>query len=139
MLVYVRAPSPGQRRGECMNEHKNRPLAARVGFALAGLAHAVRAERSLRLQLIGLAVALALLVYWRPAPIWWAVVLLVSSAVIAAELFNTAIERLADQIHPAEHPQVRIVKDCAAAAVLVLALGALGVAAALLLNVLAPR
>ena len=139
MLVYVCAPRPAQRVGVSMNEYKNRPLAARLGFALAGLAHAVRAERSLRLQLLALAAVLAVLAYWRPAPIWWAMVLLVSSAVIAAELFNTAIERLADQLHPAPHPQVRIIKDCAAAAVLVLAIGALCVAALLLLSVLPPR
>jgi undecaprenol kinase len=66
-------------------------------------------------------------------------VLLVSSAVIAAELLNTAIERLADQIHPEPHPQVRIVKDCAAAAVLVLAVGSLCVAAALVVSLLGAR
>jgi len=139
MLVYVRASSPGQRGGASMNEHKNQPLAARLGFAFAGLMHAARAERSLRLQLLGLAAALALLAYWRPAPMWWALVLLVSSAVIAAELLNTAIERLADQLHPEPHPQVRIIKDCAAAAVLVLSGGALCVAAALLWSQLSTR
>jgi len=117
-----------------MNDHKNQPLAARLRFAIAGLAHALRAERSLRLQLLALAAALALLCYLRPAPVWWAMVLLVSSAVIAAELINTAIEHLADQLHPGPHPQIRIIKDCAAAAVLVLAVGALCVAAALLLS-----
>ena len=117
-----------------MSELKNQSLAARLRFALAGLAHAVRAERSLRTQLLALAAALALLAYWRPAPVWWALVLLISSAVIAAELFNTAIERLADHLHPATDPQVRIVKDCAAAAVLVLVIGALCVAVALLWN-----
>jgi undecaprenol kinase len=122
-----------------MNVHKNQPLAARLRFALAGLAHALRAERSLRLQLLSLAGALALLAYWRPAPVWWAMVLLVSSAVIAAELLNTAIERLADQIHPEPHPQVRIVKDCAAAAVLVLAVGSLCVAVALVVSLLGAR
>ena len=122
-----------------MNDHKNQPLAARLRFACAGLAHAVRAERSVRLQLLGLAVALALLVYFRPAPLWWAIVLLVSGAVIAAELLNTAIEHLADQVHPGQHPQIRIIKDCAAAAVLVLAVAALCVAAALLLSLPASR
>ena len=81
-----------------------------------------------------LVVVLAGLAYLRPAPVWWALVLLISSAVIAAELINTAIERLADQLQPEPHPQIRIVKDCAAAAVLVLAGGALCVAAALALS-----
>jgi undecaprenol kinase len=117
-----------------MRNLKNQSLAARLKFALAGLSHAVGAERSVRTHLMMLVVVLAGLAYLRPAPVWWALVLLISSAVIAAELFNTAIERLADQLQPDPNPQIRIVKDCAAAAVLVLAGGALCVAAALALS-----
>jgi undecaprenol kinase len=117
-----------------MTEHKNRPLAARLKFALAGLRHAVRTERSLRTQLLLLGGVLLALVVLRPAAVWWALVALISSAVIAAELFNTALEHLADHLHPEQHPQIRVVKDCAAAAVLVLAIGALLVAAALALS-----
>jgi undecaprenol kinase len=72
----------------------------------------------------------------RPAAVWWALVLLSSAAVLAAELFNTAIEHLADVLHPEESPGVRIVKDCAAAGVLITVLGALGVGAALLVHLL---
>ncbi len=117
-----------------MSDLKNQPFTARVRHAFAGLRHAVGAERNLRLQLLALAATLALLVYLRPVPVWWALVLLASSGVIAAELFNTAIERLADHLHPQLHAQIRIVKDCAAAAVLVLAAGALCVAGALALS-----
>jgi len=77
-----------------------------------------------------------LLIATRPEPVWWAMVALTSSAVIAAELFNTALECLADHLHPDHHPQIRIMKDCAAAAVLVAAAGALAVAAALTVHVL---
>ena len=114
-----------------MNDFKNRSLATRVKFAFAGLGYAVRAERSLRTQLMVLAGVVAVLVYLRPAPVWWALILIISCTVIAAELFNTAVERLADQLQPELHPQIRIIKDCAAAAVLVLSAGALCVAAAL--------
>ena len=117
-----------------MNDLKNQSFAARLKFALAGLAHAIGAERSVRTHLMILVGALSVMAYLRPAPEWWALVLLISSAVIAAELFNTAIERLADQLQPELHPQIRVVKDCAAAAVLVLAVGALCVAAALALS-----
>ena len=114
-----------------MHDMKNRSFAARLRFAIAGLAYAVAAERSIRTQLLAVLVVLGALLYWRPAPVWWALVLLVSTAVLAAELLNTAVERLADLLHPQQHPQIRVVKDCAAAAVLVLSLGALCVAAAL--------
>ena len=114
-----------------MHDMKNQSFAARLRCALAGLAHAASTERSLRTQLFAFALALAALAWWRPAPVWWALVLLVSSAVLAAELINTAIEGLADLLQPHHHAQVRVLKDCAAAAVLVQSLAALCVAAAL--------
>ena len=77
------------------------------------------------------AAALLALLCFRPGPVWWALVLLASAAVVAAELLNTAIERLADELHPNDSPGIRIVKDCAAAGVLVAALGALGAGVAL--------
>jgi undecaprenol kinase len=114
-----------------MHDMKNRSFAARLRFALAGLAHAASSERSLRTQLLALLLAVAALAWWRPAPVWWALVMVSSGAVLAAELFNSAIERLADLAHPESHPQVRALKDCAAAAVLVTSLAALCVAGAL--------
>ena len=122
-----------------MNDMKNLSFAARLKFAFAGLAHAIAAEHSIRTQLLALVAVLGALAYWRPAPVWWAMVLLISSAVIAAELFNTAIEGLADQLHPEAHPQIRMVKDCAAAAVLVLSAGALCVAVALAFSLWSAR
>ena len=122
-----------------MNDMKNLSFAARLKFAFAGMAHAIAAEHSIRTQLLALLVVLGALAYWRPAPVWWAMVLLISSAVIAAELFNTAIEGLADQLHAEAHPQIRVVKDCAAAAVLVLSAGAVCVAVALAFSLWSAR
>jgi undecaprenol kinase len=107
-----------------------------MGFALAGLAHALRTERSVRFQTVVLVLVLAVLALFRPGPLWWAAVALASAGVLAAELLNTAIEALADHLSPEFHPQIRAVKDCAAAAVLVSVLGALAVGAALILHLL---
>src|SRR5262245_20373893 len=109
-------------------EHKNLSFGARLGFALRGLLHGLKAERSLRVHVVCVGLVLLLLVLVRPAPIWWGLVALASAGVVGAELFNTAIEHLADHLHPQVHPGIQVVKDCAAAAVLVSALGALGVA-----------
>ncbi len=119
-----------------MDSNKNQSFWMRLRFALAGLAHGLRTERSLKTQTVALLLVLVALAILRPAPLWWALVILASSAVLAAELFNTAIERLADHLHRDQHPEIRIVKDCAAAGVLVIVLGALGVAAALLIELL---
>ena len=119
-----------------MTAHKNQSFPRRLGFALSGLRHALRSEHSLKTQLVvfvGVVVALLVL---RPGPLWWALVMLASAGVFAAELFNTAIEALADHLHPEVHPGIRVVKDCAAAAVLVASLGALCVGVALVVHLL---
>lgn len=111
--------------------HKNRSFLIRLRFALAGLAHALRAENSIRIQVsVFVMVAVAMLVL-RPEPVWWGMVLLASSGVLTAELLNTAVEHLADHLHPEIHPSIRTVKDCAAAAVLVAVLGAIAVGVSL--------
>ena len=115
---------------------KNQPFPVRLGFAVRGLAHALRSERSLRFQAVVLVLVLLALLWLRPSPGWWALAALASAGVIAAELLNTAIEELADHLHPELHPRIRVVKDCAAAAVLVAVLGALGVALAFGMEVL---
>ena len=43
----------------------------------------------------------------------------------AAEIFNTAIERIADQISLEQNPQIKFIKDLSAAGVLIAALSAL--------------
>src|SRR5438067_891811 len=68
-----------------MSEYKNRPFLARLGCALQGLAHGVRSERSLRVQLLALAAALAALGILRPGALWCALVLLSAAVVLAAE------------------------------------------------------
>jgi len=110
---------------------KNQPFPVRLGFALKGLAHALRHERSVQVQAVACVLALLALLALRPAPAWWALVALSCAAVIAAELLNTAIEALADHLHPELHARIQLVKDCAAAGVLVAVLGALAVALAL--------
>jgi diacylglycerol kinase len=63
------------------------------------------------------------------APWEWAAVLLVSALVIGLEVVNSAVEHLADHLHPGEHPEVGLAKDMLAGAVLVATLCALLVAA----------
>lgn len=115
---------------------KNQPFAARLRFALRGIASALRSEASFRTQAVVLLAVLVALGLLRPEPLWWALVALAGAAVLSAELLNTAIEELADLLHPDAHPRLKVVKDCAAAAVLIAVLGALGVGFALAVHLL---
>lgn len=118
-----------------MSTSKNQSLFARLRFARAGLVHAVSNEHSLRFQVTVFAGVLIVLAVLRPEPIWWGLVLLASGAVIATELLNTAIEVLADHLHPETHASIRIVKDCAAGAVLIASITAVAVGASLAMHI----
>ena len=130
-------PGRGARTQMAARPEKNAPLAQRMRYALTGLAYGLRAERSLRMQTIVFLALLGVLAWTRPPAIWWAVLILTGVAIIAAELINSALEALADHLAPGEHPRVRVVKDCAAAAVLVLVAGAVAVGLAFLAFLLA--
>lgn len=115
---------------------KNQGFGARLGFAWAGLRAAWRSESSLRTQVwIALAV-IPVMAVLRPAMLWWALVGMMIALVLAAELINTALEHLVDHLHPERHPRIKIIKDCAAAAVLVLSIGAVWVGVLMLLSVM---
>ena len=109
---------------------KNQPFHRRLGFAVAGVSAALRSENSFRVHLLAAVAVLGILVWRRPIALWWAIIIVTLMVVLAAELINTAVEHLADHLHPDQHPRIKIVKDCAAASVLIASLGAAAVAAA---------
>lgn len=61
--------------------------------------------------------------YFNLTSVEWVVIVLCIVLVISFELINTAIEELCNMVHPEEHPIIKKVKDIAAAAVLVAAIG----------------
>jgi diacylglycerol kinase (ATP) len=65
---------------------------------------------------------------------WWALIALAIGLVLVAEMANTALETLADRLHPGQHPEIGVAKDVAAGAVLVATLVAIGVGVAYLLR-----
>jgi len=103
---------------------KNQSFAQRFGYAATGIRTAFRTEASFRTQLLMAVVAAAMLAWVRPPLVWVALCIISGAAVLAAELVNTALEHLADRLHPEQHPTIRAAKDCAAAAVLAASIAA---------------
>ena len=99
-------------------------FARSVGFALRGAAYAWRTQAHLRFEALAAVVAIAAAVVLETGV---AAVVLACALVLVAELVNTAVEATVDLIAPAPDPRAAIVKDVAAGAVLVAALGAVGV------------
>ena len=107
---------------------KGRPIRERLGFAWAGLVEAYARESSFRVHVRTLAAAAVVLLAVRPAPAWWAAIAIVAALVLAFEMLNSALEGLIDLLHPGIHPEIKVIKDMASAAVLVAGLGAVAVA-----------
>ncbi len=115
---------------------KNQSFARRLAFSLAGLRIAWRTEASFKTHVVAAAAVAGVLVWLQPAPTWWAIAAVTIGFVMAAELLNTAVEGLADHLHPAQHAAIKAVKDCAAGAVLIASVAALGVAAVFVYDVM---
>jgi undecaprenol kinase len=103
---------------------KNRSFPKRLGFAVSGLHEGWRRERSFRAQiLMGVLVVVGVL-FLGASTAWMAIIALAIALVLAAELFNSALETLVDHLHPEIHAEIRVVKDMAAGGMLLVSLGA---------------
>ena len=85
-------------------------------FALQGFRTALATERSIRLMLVGGALAILAGIVLRIDALSWACVLICCGSVIVTELINTAIETVVDLVSPEFHPLAGRAKDVAAAA-----------------------
>lgn len=98
----------------------SRTMGESLGFAFAGIVHALRTQRNARVELAAGAVILGVTAWLRPGIAESAIVVLCVGMVLAAECVNTAIEALVDLASPEFHELARVAKDCAAAGVLCL-------------------
>ena len=96
-------------------------LAASFYAAGRGIAHAVRCERNMRIHLMFMAYVLIFGAIGRVGAKSFAMFFLCFSAVISAEAFNTAIERLCDMLQPGFDRRIAVIKDISSGAVLVCA------------------
>jgi len=115
---------------------KNQHLFQRMGYAINGIHMAVKSEKSLRFQFIVAILVVCGMFILKLSFIWIALIVLVIAVVIAAELFNTALERLSDHVQPNYHEQIKYVKDVAAGAVLVISMASMVIGLLMLLSLI---
>lgn len=94
----------------------------RVQFALQGWSKFFRNETNGQIQLVVSAIVIAASFFFGITKAEWLVVLCCIAMVLGAEMLNTAIEKLADHLHPETHRNIGMVKDIAAGAVLFVAI-----------------
>ena len=103
-------------------------------YAGRGIAYAIYRENNFRYHM--LATVSALLTGWATGftTLEWCIVLMLIGMVYMAEIFNTTVEKLMDELHPDFNPGVGLVKDLAAGAVLVTSITAVVVGSIILIG-----
>jgi len=93
-------------------------------YALQGVAVLVRTQPNALIHLLATILVFVAGCYVGLSRAEWLWIVVAIVLVWSAEAFNTALEQLADALHPERHPGIGRAKDVAAAAVLIAALGA---------------
>lgn len=97
-------------------------------YAFHGLIYLIRKERNFKVHLIALLMVIFAGFLFQIQRSEWLIILLISALVLALEAINTAIERLCDLYSTDLNPQIKLIKDLAAGAVLIAAIFALVIA-----------
>lgn len=92
-------------------------------FAWNGMRAAWREEGGFRNHVFGAFAMATTLIVIQPDAIWWAVAFVSSALLIALELVNSVIERIIDHVDGRIHPEIKLIKDMSAAAVVVASVG----------------
>ncbi|HVM41554.1 MAG TPA: diacylglycerol kinase family protein [Acidimicrobiia bacterium] len=106
------------------DELQPRPRLVAFRDAFRGIGFMWREEPNMRFHLVAAAGVLVGAAVFQVSTFKWVSVVLAIVVVLLAEILNTAVEALLDLVHPDRHPLVGVVKDLAAGAVLVAAIGA---------------
>jgi len=95
-----------------------------ANHAIEGILHAAKTQRHMRYHLI--AAVVVLMVSFLVGIDWeeFAVLIILAALVISVEMINTAIEAIVDLHYREFHERAKVIKDVAAGAVLVTAIGA---------------
>ncbi len=100
-----------------------------IGFAVKGAYKLVTTEHSVMVQFSLMILMIFAGFYFNISREEWMLQILAFGLVLAIEGLNTAVEKIADFIHPEFHDRIGFIKDIAAGAVLFAAFSAIAVAA----------
>jgi diacylglycerol kinase len=101
--------------------------------AFRGIVSVAKTEFNFRIHLVGLAIVIVLGWFLEVTAMEWIALTLCVGFVLFAEILNTALEYLADTVHPEADPGIGKAKDASSGAVLVASLAASTVGAILFL------
>ncbi|CAL1521429.1 diacylglycerol kinase family protein [Chitinophaga sp. MM2321] len=105
------------------NSYISRRIAS-FGYAFSGIAAFLRSEPHARIHAAATLFVVAAGCWYKLSPPEWIWIVMTISLVWITEMFNTVVEKIMDHLSPQQHPKVKWIKDVAAGAVLVAAMGA---------------
>ena len=91
-------------------------------YAFSGIIHCIKNERNMRFHTVAALYVLVFARFFDFSKEDYILLLLTIGGVISAEMFNTSIENLCDKVSKEFHPLIKSAKNCAAGAVLILAI-----------------
>jgi len=97
-------------------------------LATSGIFKAIKEEKNLKIQLAILSAVVIVGIILGISRIEWLIIILISSAVLAAEIFNSAIEQTCsyiDEKHNLKFGETELARDIAAGAVWLLAIASM--------------
>lgn len=98
------------------------PVHKSLQNAFRGVFLMMKHERNFQLEAMAFLVNVFLIFYLNLSSTDTILILMVSSGVLAAEILNTAIEKICDFIHPEFDQRIGFIKDISAGAVLLMAI-----------------
>ncbi|MBI2327294.1 diacylglycerol kinase [Candidatus Curtissbacteria bacterium] len=102
-------------------------------YAIEGIIYSFKKGTHFKIQTLAAVAAVIAAVIYKISYIEWLTIILISSAILAAEAINTGIEETGDVLHPEHHPRVKLAKHCAAGGVLILSIAAVIIGAIIFL------
>lgn len=96
-------------------------------YAIEGVVHVFRTQRHMRFHFLTMVLVLVVSLVFKLTREEVIVLLFTITLVLAAEMFNTAIEAVVDLVTQTYHPLAKFAKDIAAGAVLITTINALAV------------
>ena len=104
----------------------NLSLSSSFGFAFSGIWFTIKKERNIKIHLLATILAILAGIYFKISRTEWLVLVLIISLVLAAEVFNSAIEGICNLLKEKlnlNYNQTTLIRNFSAGAVLILAIG----------------
>lgn len=101
---------------------KSKKIVNSFKYAFDGFKQSLKTERNMKIHIIIMLLVILCGFIFKISKLEWIICIILFSAVISGELFNTAIETVVDIAMPEKNDKAKIAKDVSAAGVLIIAI-----------------